>query len=75
MDECLVAIPTCGRGVIECIIHPQNETAEPHDNEEMIFIYMGGDQFVPRDVRRVRIDKSVTIIPRRAFEFRRRLIL
>eukprot|EP00984_Skeletonema_dohrnii_P005422 scaffold1907_cov73-Skeletonema_dohrnii-CCMP3373.AAC.13 len=39
-----------------------------------IFVYMGGDQEVPRDVRRVRIDKSVKIIPRLAFEGRRRLI-
>jgi len=39
-----------------------------------IFVYMGGDQVVPNDVRRVRIDKSVKIIPRRAFQFRRHLI-
>eukprot|EP00985_Skeletonema_marinoi_P011249 scaffold5329_cov126-Skeletonema_marinoi.AAC.4 len=44
-----------------------------HNNDE-IFVYTGGDQVVPSDVRRVRIDKSVKIIPRRAFEFRRRLI-
>jgi len=44
-----------------------------HDNDE-IFVYTGGDQVVPYDVRRVRIAKSVTIIPRRAFEFRRSLI-
>jgi len=47
--------------------------AEARDDDE-IFVYMGGDQVVPRNVRRVRIDKSVTIIPERAFEFRRRLI-
>jgi len=39
-----------------------------------IFVYMGGDQVVPDDVRRVRIDKSVKIIPQRAFELRRQLI-
>jgi len=39
-----------------------------------IFVYMGGDQVVPWHVRRARIDKSVKIIPRGAFEFRRRLI-
>ena len=44
-----------------------------HNNDE-IFVYTGGDQVVPNDVRRVRIDKSVKIIPRRAFEFSRHLI-
>ncbi|KAK1742677.1 leucine-rich repeat domain-containing protein, partial [Skeletonema marinoi] len=39
-----------------------------------IFIYMGGDQVVPYDVVRVRIDKSVTIIPERAFDNRGYLI-
>ena len=39
-----------------------------------IFVYMGGDKVVPDNVRRVRIDKSVKIIPRRAFRFRRHLI-
>ena len=47
--------------------------AEAHENDD-IFVYMGGDQVVPRNVRRVRIDKSVKIIPERAFEFRRSLI-
>ncbi len=31
------------------------------------FVYMGGDQEVPMGVRRVRIHKSVKVIPRRAF--------
>jgi len=39
-----------------------------------IFVYMGGDQVVPDDVVRVRIDKSVKIITSQAFEHRRRLI-
>ena len=47
--------------------------AEAHDDDE-IFVYMGGDQEVPMDVRRVRIDKSVTIIPKKAFDNRQRLI-
>eukprot|EP00984_Skeletonema_dohrnii_P010277 scaffold3999_cov138-Skeletonema_dohrnii-CCMP3373.AAC.12 len=47
--------------------------AEAHENDD-IFVYTGGDQFVPRNVRRVRIDKSVKIIPEGAFELRRRLI-
>jgi hypothetical protein len=42
--------------------------AEERDDE--IFLYMGGAQEVPEDVRRVRIDKSVKIIPWRAFQFR-----
>eukprot|EP00985_Skeletonema_marinoi_P017748 scaffold9811_cov147-Skeletonema_marinoi.AAC.6 len=41
---------------------------------DVIFIYTGGDQVVPNDVVRVRIDKSVTIIPREAFFNRRHLI-
>ena len=44
-----------------------------HDDDE-IFVYMGGDQQVPWDVRRVRIHPSVKIIPRRAFQYRSRLI-
>ena len=47
--------------------------AEAREDDE-IFVYVGGDQVVPNDVRRVRIDKSVTIIPQRAFKHRRRLI-
>jgi hypothetical protein len=39
-----------------------------------IFVYTGGDQVVPQNVSRVRIDKSITIIPERAFYGRRRLI-
>ena len=39
-----------------------------------IFVYMGGDQVVPDDVRRVRIDKSVTIIPTEAFYGREHLV-
>jgi hypothetical protein len=35
---------------------------------------MGGEQQVPNDVRWVRVDKSVKIIRRRAFEHRRRLL-
>ena len=47
--------------------------AEAQEDDE-IFVYMGGDQVVPDDVRRVKIDKSVTIIPARAFERREHLI-
>eukprot|EP00984_Skeletonema_dohrnii_P013993 scaffold5857_cov74-Skeletonema_dohrnii-CCMP3373.AAC.1 len=42
--------------------------------DDGVFIYMGGDQVVPDDVVRVRIDKSVTIIPPQAFFRRRHLI-
>eukprot|EP00984_Skeletonema_dohrnii_P005425 scaffold1907_cov73-Skeletonema_dohrnii-CCMP3373.AAC.16 len=48
--------------------------AEAHEADDEIFVYMGGDQEVPRDVVRVRIDKSVKIIPTRAFQGCRRLI-
>jgi len=47
--------------------------AEEQEADEF-FVYVGGDQFVPDDVRRVRIDVSVTIIASRAFEHRRSLI-
>ena len=47
--------------------------AEARDDDE-IFIYMGGDQEVPRHVRRARIHRSVKIIPRRAFRYRYDLI-
>jgi hypothetical protein len=39
-----------------------------------IFVYMGGEQDVPFDVTHVRIDRSVKIIPARAFFGRRRLV-
>ena len=42
--------------------------------DDDIFVYMGGDQVVPEDVRRVRIDKSVRIIPSDAFNGREHLI-
>ena len=44
------------------------------DDDEMIFVYMGGDQVVPMDIRRVRIHKSVKNIPRDAFYGREHLI-
>ena len=46
--------------------------AEEADVE--LFVYVGGDQVVPRNVVRVRIDKSVTMIPTRAFYGRQHLI-
>ena len=46
---------------------------ERRDDDE-VFVYTGGDQVVPRDVRRVRIDKSVKIIPNEAFFNREHLI-
>ncbi len=41
--------------------------AEALDDGDEIFVYMGGDQEVPRGVRRARIHKSVKIIPASAF--------
>jgi hypothetical protein len=46
--------------------------AEERNDE--IFVYTGGEQQVPLDVRCVRIDKSVNIIPRDAFNGRVRLV-
>ncbi len=48
--------------------------ADAVDDDDEIFIYMGGNQRVPDGVRRVRIHKSVKIIPARAFQRRRNLI-
>ncbi len=48
--------------------------ADARDNDDEIFIYMGGNQVVPHDVRRARIHRSVKIIPARAFQRRYQLI-
>ena len=42
--------------------------------EDEIFVYMGGNQVVPRGVRRARIHKSVKIIRAGAFRHRRDLV-
>ncbi len=47
--------------------------AEAQDDDE-IFVYMGGNQQVPDGVRRARIHKSVKIVRARAFQYRRHLI-
>jgi hypothetical protein len=39
-----------------------------------IFVYLGGQQEVPEDVTHVRIDRSVKIIPARAFVGHRSLV-
>ena len=44
------------------------------EDDDEIFVYMGGDQQVPWGVRRARIHKDVKIIPRGAFHNRRNLI-
>eukprot|EP00986_Skeletonema_menzelii_P011006 scaffold5535_cov81-Skeletonema_menzelii.AAC.1 len=44
------------------------------DDDDDIFVYMGGDQQVPDGVRRARIHRSVKIVPRGAFFNRRQLI-
>lgn len=43
------------------------------DGRDDIFVYLGGDQEVPRNVRRVVIDRSVNIIP--AWAFCERIVL
>jgi hypothetical protein len=37
------------------------------NNNDVVFVYMGGDQEVPTDVTHVRVHKSVKIIPCGAF--------
>jgi hypothetical protein len=44
------------------------------DAGDDIFVYVGGEQVVPEDVTHVRIDRSVKIIPRKAFQGRRELL-
>jgi hypothetical protein len=39
-----------------------------------IFVYLGGEQEVPRNVTHVIIDRSVNIIPERAFSYREQLV-
>ena len=48
--------------------------ADEGDNNDDIFVYLGGDQEVPEDVTHVRVDKSVKIIPFRAFFRREHLV-
>ena len=44
------------------------------DGDNIMFVYMGGEQVVPDDVTHVRIHKSVKIIPAYAFQYRRNLV-
>ena len=37
--------------------------AEAHEADDEIFVYMGGDQVVPDDVIRVKIDRSSKLFP------------
>ena len=48
--------------------------ADAQDDDDEIFVYMGGDQQVPRHIRRARIHKSVKIVRARAFLNRFNLI-
>ena len=42
--------------------------ADDGDDNDDVFIYMGGDQRVPQHVTHVRVHKSVKIISREAFQ-------
>ena len=48
--------------------------AEARNDDDEIFVYMGGHQRVPDHVRRARIHKSVKIVRARAFQSRQYLI-
>ena len=52
----------------------QTEIMEAQEEDDEIFVYMGGDQRVPSGVRRARIHKSVKIILEEAFYRRQHLI-
>jgi hypothetical protein len=41
--------------------------ANERDNNDVVFVYTGGDQRVPQDVTHAIVDRSVTIIRRRVF--------
>ena len=47
---------------------------EAQENDDEVFVYMGGDQRVPSRVRRARIHKSVKIVRAASFQFRTQLI-
>ena len=42
--------------------------ANERDNNDVVFVYMGGDQDVPKDITHVGVHKSVKIIAARAFQ-------
>ena len=48
--------------------------AEAQEDDDEVFVYMGGDQEVPDGIRRAKIHKSVKIVRRMAFHNRRQLI-
>ena len=48
--------------------------ADGDGGDDDVFVYMGGNQRVPRNVRHVRVHKSVKIIRRRAFMYCRKLV-
>ncbi len=51
-----------------------NELNDVGGGGDIIFVYTGGDQEVPRDVKRVRIAENVDTIPARTFEGCQQLI-
>ena len=50
----------------------EEEVISANNNDE-VFVYMGGDMVVPDDVVRAQVHPSVAIIPGRAFQSRRKL--
>ena len=47
---------------------------DSNNGDDVMFVYMGGDQRVPRNVRYVRVHKSVKIITERAFYYCKHLV-
>ena len=45
-----------------------------NDDDDIIFVYTGGEQEVPRDVKRAKIDESIDTIPEGAFSHCEQLI-
>lgn len=48
--------------------------AEEAQRDDDVFVYTGGDQIVPDDVRHARIDESINTIGAAAFENRQQLV-
>lgn len=51
----------------------QQQVQEAGTGGSDVFVYKGGEQAVPDDIRSVRIHKSITVIPAYAFACRQKL--
>ena len=61
-------------GLLTVLVSDIMDHADEGGNDDDVFVYMGGDQEVPRDVTHVRVHKSVKIITAKAFQLCRNLV-